>query len=163
MPNQWMQVDNLVAKFSGNVFSLLKDLPPHWPGLDHAIPTSNVEPIAKKVYKMSPLELKTLKEQLDELIQLNYIKPLTSPWAASVLFIKKKDGSLRLCVDYRGLNTVMIMNKYPLPLLDEFFDQFQGAKYFSKLDLQQGYHQLHIEDDDVPKTAFSTHYGHFEF
>lgn len=162
-PDQQLQVDSLVAEFSEAVFSLLHELPPCRPGFDHAIPTGNAEPVAKKVYKMSPLELRTLKEQLDELIRLDYIRPSTSPWAAPVLFVKKKDGSLRLCVDYRGLNAVTIKNKYPLPLLEEFFDRFQGAKFFSKLDLQQGYHQLRVEEEDIPKTAFSTRYGHYEF
>jgi hypothetical protein len=112
---------------------------------------------------MSPLELRALREQLDELLELGYVQPSTSPWAAPILFVKKKDGSLRLCVDYRGLNAVTVKNKYPLPLLDEFFDRFQGAKFFSKLDLQQGYHQLRIADADIPKTAFSTRYGHYEY
>lgn len=112
---------------------------------------------------MSPLELRALRAQLDELLELGYIQPSTSPWAAPVLFVKKKDGSLRLCIDYRGLNAITVKNKYPLPLLDEFFDRFQGAQFFSKLDLQQGYHQLRIAESDIPKTAFSTRYGHFEY
>jgi transposase InsO family protein len=160
---QQQQVDSLVEEYANDVFAPLTDLPDHRPGFDHEIPTGDAAPVAKKAYKMSPLELRVLREQLDELLELGYIQPSTSPWAAPVLFVKKKDGSLRLCVDYRGLNAVTTKNKYPLPLLDEFFDRFQGAKYFSKMDLQQGYHQLRIADDDIPKTAFSTRYGHYEY
>jgi transposase InsO family protein len=160
---QQQQMESLVEEFTSDVFAPLTELPVPRPGFDHAIPTGDALPIAKKAYKMSPLELRALREQLDELLELGYIQPSTSPWAAPVLFVKKKDGSLRLCVDYRGLNAVTTKNKYPLPLLDEFFDRFQGAKYFSKLDLQQGYHQLRIADADIPKTAFSTRYGHFEY
>jgi len=160
---QQQQVDALVKEYANDVFAPLSLLPDPRPGFDHEIPTGEASPIAKKAYKMSPLELRALREQLDELLELGYVQPSTSPWAAPVLFVKKKDGSLRLCIDYRGLNAVTIKNKYPLPLLDEFFDRFQGAKYFSKLDLQQGYHQLRIADADIPKTAFSTRYGHFEY
>jgi transposase InsO family protein len=160
---QQQQLESLVEEYSRDVFASLTDLPDHRPGFDHKISTGEAQPIAKKAYKMSPLELRALREQLDELLELGYIQPSTSPWAAPVLFVKKKDGSLRLCVDYRGLNAVTTKNKYPLPLLDEFFDRFQGAKFFSKLDLQQGYHQLRIAEEDIPKTAFSTRYGHYEY
>ena len=120
-------------------------------------------PIAKAAYRMAPLELQELKIQLDKLLSIGFIRPSVSPWGAPVLFVKKKDGTLRLCIDYRGLNNVTVKNKYPLPHIDELFDQLQGARVYSKLDLQQGYHQLKIREDDIPKTAFRTRYGHYEF
>jgi hypothetical protein len=97
------------------------------------------------------------------LIEKGFVRPSVSPWGAPVLFVKKKDGSMRLCVDYRQLNRVTIKNKYPLPRIDDLFDQLQGASVFSKIDLRSGYHQLRIKEDDVPKTAFRIRYGHFEF
>ncbi|KAJ4701059.1 Retrotransposon protein, putative, Ty3-gypsy subclass [Melia azedarach] len=113
--------------------------------------------------KMAPSELKELKVQLQELLDKGFVKPSVSPWGAPVLFVKKKDETLRLCIDYRQLNKVTIRNKYPLPRIDDLFDQLQGARVFSKIDLRSGYHQLKIRDTDVPKTAFRTRYGHYEF
>ncbi|KAJ0494330.1 putative nucleotidyltransferase, Ribonuclease H [Helianthus annuus] len=121
------------------------------------------EPISKAPYRMAPLELKELKEQLQELLNLGFIRPSVSPWGAPVLFVKKKDGTMRLCIDYRELNKITIRNRYPLPRIDDLFDQLQGAKLFSKIDLRSGYHQLKIKDTDVPKTAFRTRYDHYEF
>ncbi|KAK1414363.1 hypothetical protein QVD17_16561 [Tagetes erecta] len=121
------------------------------------------EPISKAPYRMAPLELKELKEQLQELLELGFIRPSVSPWGAPVLFVKKKDGSMRLCIDYRELNKITIRNRYPLPRIDDLFDQLQGAKFFSKIDLRSGYHQLKIREKDVPKSAFRTRYGHYEF
>ncbi|KAD5508277.1 hypothetical protein E3N88_15980 [Mikania micrantha] len=121
------------------------------------------EPISKAPYRMAPLELKELKEQLQELLELGFIRPSVSPWGAPVLFVKKKDGSMRLCIDYRELNKITIRNRYPLPRIDDLFDQLQGAKCFSKIDLRSGYHQLKIKDSDVSKSAFRTRYGHYEF
>ena len=112
---------------------------------------------------MAPLELKELKVQMEELVSKGFIRPSTSPWGAPVLFVKKKDGSLRLCIDYRELNKVTIRNQYPLPRIDDLFDQLQGARVFSKIDLRSGYHQLKIRSEDVPKLAFKTRYGHYEF
>lgn len=121
------------------------------------------EPISKAPYRMAPLELKELKEQLQELLELGFIRPSVSPWGAPVLFVKKKDGSMRLCIDYRELNKITIQNRYPLPRIDDLFDQLQGAKFFSKIDLRSGYHQLRVRDQDIPKIAFRTRYGHYEF
>jgi ribonuclease HI len=120
-------------------------------------------PIAKRPYRMAAPELAELKKQLDELLQKGYIRPSSSPWGAPVLFVKKKDGSMRLCVDYRALNEVTIKNKYPLPRIDDLFDQLKGAKFFSMIDLRSGYYQLRIRPEDVPKTAFVTRYGQYEF
>ncbi|XP_028121115.1 uncharacterized protein LOC114318413 [Camellia sinensis] len=121
------------------------------------------QPISKTPYRMSTIELKELKTQLQELLNKKFIRPSTSPWGAPVLFVKKKDGTLRLCIDYRELNKVTIKNKYPLPRNDNLFDQLQGAQVFSKIDLQSGYHQLKVKAEDVEKTAFRTRYGHYEF
>ena len=112
---------------------------------------------------MAPSELKELKVQLQELIDKGYIRPSVSPWRAPMLFMKKKDGTLRLCIDYRQLNKVMIRNKYPLPRIDDLFDQLRGAVVFFKIDLRSGYHQLRVRESDIPKTAFRTRYGHYEF
>ena len=92
-----------------------------------------------------------------------FIRPIVSSWGAPVLFVKKKDEILRLCVDYQQLNRVAIKNKYPLSRIDDLFDQLQGARIFSKIDLRSGYHQLRIRETDIPKTAFRTRYGHYEF
>jgi hypothetical protein len=121
------------------------------------------EPIARTPYRMSTPELQELKMQLKELLDLGLIRPSVSPWGAPVIFIRKKDGSWRLCIDYRQLNKATIKNQYPLPRIDDLFDQMKGATVFSKIDLRSGYHQLRIKEDDVPKTAFKTRFGHYEF
>ena len=121
------------------------------------------EPISIPPYRMAPAELRELKAQLEELLSKGFVRPSISPWGAPVLFVKKKDGSLRLCIDYRQLNRVTIRNQYPLPRIDELFDQLQGSRVYSKIDLRSGYHQLRVQESDVPKTAFRTRYGHYEF
>ncbi|KAL0534176.1 hypothetical protein IC582_028460 [Cucumis melo] len=114
-------------------------------------------------YKMAQAELKELKVQLQELLDKGFIRPSVSPWGAPVLFVKKKDGSMRLCIDYRELNKVTVKNRYPLPRIDDLFDQLQGATVFSKIDLRSDYHQLRIRDSDILKTTFRSRYGHYEF
>ncbi|KAK2443611.1 hypothetical protein QL285_014700 [Trifolium repens] len=121
------------------------------------------QPISVAPYRMSPLELRELKSQLEELLQKHFIRPSVSPWGAPVLLVKKKDGTMRLCIDYRQLNKVTIKNKYPLPRIDDLLDQLRGATIFSKIDLRSGYHQIRIKSSDVSKTAFRTRYGHYEF
>ncbi|CAH9102252.1 unnamed protein product [Cuscuta epithymum] len=121
------------------------------------------KPISIPPYRMAPAELNELKTQLQELLDNGFIRPSHSPWGAPVLFVKKKDGTLRMCIDYRQLNKVTIKNRYPLPRIDDLFDQLRGATVFSKIDLRSGYHQLKIKEDDIPKSAFRTRYGHFEF
>jgi hypothetical protein len=120
-------------------------------------------PISKRPYRMPPNELVELKLQLQELLDTGYIRPSASPWGCPALFVKKKDNSLRLCVDYRPLNAVTIKNKYPLPRIDILFDQLAGAKIFSKIDLRSGYHQIKIRPSDILKIAFSTRYGLYEY
>jgi hypothetical protein len=119
--------------------------------------------VSKRSYRMPPKELAELKKQLQELLDKGYIHPSSSPWGCPALFVKKKDGSMRLCVDYRPLNAVTIKNKYLLPRIDVLFDQLAGAKVFSKSDLQSGYHQIKIRPSDIPETASSTRYGLYEF
>ena len=126
-------------------------------------PLPGATPASVAPYRMAPLELKELKLQLQELLEKGFIRPSVSPWGAPVLFVKKKDGTLRLCVDYRQLNKLTVKNKYPLPRIDDMFDQLKGASIFSKIDLRSRYHQLKIKDADVHKTAFRTRYGHYEF
>ena len=121
------------------------------------------EPISIPPYRMAPAEMRELKAQLEDLLSKGFIRLSISPWGAPVLFVKKKDGSLRLCIDYRQLNRVTIRNQYPLPRIDELFDQLQGSRVYSKIDLRSGYHQLRVQESDVPKTAFRTRYGHYEF
>jgi hypothetical protein len=120
-------------------------------------------PISKRPYRMPPAELAELKKQLQELLDKGFNRPSTSPWGCPALFVKKKDESLRLCVDYRPLNAVTIKNKYPLPRIDVLFDQLVAAKVFSKIDLRSGYHQIKIRASDIPKTAFSTRSGCYEY
>ncbi|XP_042455036.1 uncharacterized protein LOC122039145 [Zingiber officinale] len=120
-------------------------------------------PVSRTPYRMAPKELEELKVQLQELLDRGFIRPSVSPWGAPVLFVKKKDGSLRLCIDYRQLNAVTIKNKYPLPRIEDLFDQLKDTCVYSKIDLRSGYHQLRVGDADIPKTAFRTRYGHYEF
>jgi len=121
------------------------------------------QPIHKTPYRMAPKEQVELKRQLDDLLAKGFIRPSKLPWAFPVLFVEQKDGTERLCVDYRDLNRVTIKNKYPLPRIDVLFEQLQGAKVFSKIDLNSGYHQLRIREEDIEKTTFSTRYGHYEY
>eukprot|EP00253_Pinus_taeda_P018663 PITA_18663 len=119
--------------------------------------------VSRAPYRMSVPELTELKMQLQELLDKNYIHPSVSPWGAPVLFVKKKDGTFRICIDYRQLNMLTIKNKYPLPRIDELFDQVKGATVFSKIDLRSGYHQIQIKEEDIAKTTFRIRYGHYEF
>ncbi|GJR82011.1 putative reverse transcriptase domain-containing protein [Tanacetum coccineum] len=120
-------------------------------------------PVARAPYRLAPSEMKELSEQLKELSDKGLIRPSSSPWGAPVLFVKKKDGSFRMCIDYRELNKLTVKNRYPLPRIDDLFDQLQGSSVYSKIDLRSGYHQLRVREEDIPKTAFRTRYGHYEF
>jgi hypothetical protein len=142
---------------------LLENLPPRR-CVDHAIEVMpGVEPPAKAPYRMSHEELKELKVQLEKLLTKGYIKPSKSPYGAPVLFVHKKDGTLRMCVDYRALNKVTVKNWYPLPRIDDLFDRFSRAKVFSRIDLCSGYYQIRIKEGDEEKTACHTRYGSYEF
>ncbi|GJY74638.1 putative reverse transcriptase domain-containing protein [Tanacetum coccineum] len=122
-----------------------------------------VAPVARAPYWLTPSEMKELAEQLQELSDKGFIRPSSSPWGAPVLFVKKKDGSFRMCIDYRELNKLTVKNRYPLPRIDDLFDQLQGSSVYSKIDLRSGYHQLRVTEEDIHKTAFRTRYGHYEF
>ncbi|GJT46381.1 putative reverse transcriptase domain-containing protein [Tanacetum coccineum] len=120
-------------------------------------------PVARAPYRLTPSEMKELSEQLKELSDKGFIRPSSSPWGAPFLFVKKKDGSFQMCIDYRELNKLTVKNRYPLPRIDDLFDQLQGSSVYSKIDLRSGYHQLRVQEEDIPKTAFRTRYGHYEF
>ncbi|GJU47282.1 putative reverse transcriptase domain-containing protein [Tanacetum coccineum] len=144
----------------------LEDLP----GLPPARPVEfqidlipGVAPVARAPYRLAPSEMKELSEQLQELSDKGFIRPSSSPWGTPVLFVKKKDGSFRMCIDYHELNKLTVKNRYPLPRIDDLFDLLQGSSIYSKIDLRSGYHQLRVREQDIPKTAFRTQYGHYEF
>ncbi|GKB77345.1 retrovirus-related pol polyprotein from transposon 17.6 [Tanacetum coccineum] len=118
--------------------------------------------VARAPYRLDPSEMKELSEQLQELSDKGFIRPSSSPWGAPVLFVKKKDGSFRMCINYQELKKLIMKNRYPLPRIDDLFDQLQGSSVYSKIDLRSGYHQLRVREEDIPKTAFKTRYGHYE-
>jgi len=123
---------------------------------------SGTSPILIAPYRMSASELGELKKQLEELLEKQFIRPSVSPWEAPMLLVKKKDGTMRFCVDYQQLNKVMIKNRYPLTRIDSLMDQLVGAEVFSKIDLRSGYHQIRVKAEDISKTAFRTRYKHYE-
>jgi hypothetical protein len=164
----------IAEEFVGDNICVVRDFPYVFPEeLPGMPPEREVEfvidllpgtaPISKRPYRMSIEELQELKKQLTELQKAGYIRLSSSPWGAPVLFVQKKHGSQRMCVDYRSLNDVTIKNKYLLPRIDDLFDQMRGARVFSKIDLGSGYHQMKIRPSDIPKTTFSTRYGLYEF
>nr|GEY35972.1 putative reverse transcriptase domain-containing protein [Tanacetum cinerariifolium] len=120
-------------------------------------------PVARAPYRLAPSEMKELSDQLQELSDKVFIRPSSSPWGAPVLFVKKKDGSFWMCIDYRELNKLTVKNRYSLPRIDDLFDQLQGLSIYSKIDLRSGYHQLRVREADILKTAFRTRYGHYSF
>ncbi|GJX31727.1 putative reverse transcriptase domain-containing protein [Tanacetum coccineum] len=119
--------------------------------------------VARSSYRLAPSEMKELSDQLQELFDKGFIRPIYSPWGALVLFVKKKDGSFQMCIDYQELNKLTVKNRYMLPRIVDLFDQLQGSSVYSKIDLRSGYHQLRVREEDIPKTAFRTRYGHYEF
>lgn len=162
--NEDPEVDKLLQEYD-DIFpeKLPAGLPPTR-NVDHKIEVEpGQEPPCRTPYRLSQTEMDELKKQLDQLLEDGQIRPSVSPYGAPILFVRKKDGSLRMCIDYRGLNKITIKNRYPLPRIDDLLDRLHGAKYFSKLDLMSGYYQVRIDEADVPKTAFRTRYGHYEF
>ncbi|MGQ3348719.1 reverse transcriptase domain-containing protein, partial [Bosea sp. (in: a-proteobacteria)] len=130
----------------------------------HTIPLEpGAKPPFKGMYRLSPLEYAEVKKQISELLSKGWIRPSSSPYGAPVLFVAKKDGTLRMCVDYRALNSMTVRNRYPMPRIEDLFDKLSGAKVFSSIDLQSGYHQIRITPEDIPKTAFRTPFGHYEY
>jgi hypothetical protein len=155
--------DHRVLKEFEDVFQEVPGLPPKR-DIDFSINLMpGAAPVSKAPYRMSTPELKELQLQLEEILKKGYICPNVSPWGAPVLFVKKKDGTMRLCIDFRQLNKVTVKNKYPLPRIDDLFDQLKDEKLFLKIDLRSGYHQVRIKDEDISKTAFRTRYSHYEF
>nr|GFC17164.1 putative reverse transcriptase domain-containing protein [Tanacetum cinerariifolium] len=124
---------------------------------------SGAAPVARAPYRLAPFRMKDLSEQLKELSGKGFIRTSSSPWGASVLFVKKKDGSFWMCIDYQELNKLTVKNRYPLPRIDDLFDQLQGSSIYSKIDLRSGYHQLRVREQDISKMAFRTRYGHYKF
>ena len=142
---------------------LPKTLPPKRE-VDHRIElVPNAQPPARAPYKMSPPELKELRKQLKESVDAGYVRPSKAPYGASVLFQKKHDGLLMLCIDYRALNELTMKYKYPIPLIADLFDQLGDVTWFTKLDLRSGYYQVRITEGDEPKTAYVIRYGSYEF
>nr|GEZ57480.1 putative reverse transcriptase domain-containing protein [Tanacetum cinerariifolium] len=140
------------------------DMIPVPPGsFDIIIGMDCVAPVARTSYRLAPSERKEHTKQLQELSDKGFIRPISSPWGALVIFVKKKDGSFRMCIDYRELNNLMVKNRYPLPRIDDLFDQLQGSSVYSKIDLRSCYHQLKVCEEDIPMTVFRTRYGHYEF
>lgn len=122
------------------------------------------KPVSRPPYRLSASEASEVEKQLADYVQRGFIRPSTSPWASPILLVKKKDGSMCMCIDYRGLNALTIKNKYPLPRIDELFDQLHGARYFNKIDLRSGYHQqVRVCPRNIPKTTFRTRFDHFDF
>jgi hypothetical protein len=155
--------DYLVLKEYQDVFEESLGLPPKR-DIDFSIDLiPGASPVSKTPYKMSRPKLKDLQMHLEELLKKGYIHLSVSPCGALVLFVKKKDGTLRLCIDFRQLNKVIVKNKYPLPMIDDLFDQLKGTRIFSKIDLRSGYHQVRIKEEDTSKITFRTRYGHYEF
>ncbi|GJY06169.1 putative reverse transcriptase domain-containing protein [Tanacetum coccineum] len=153
---------------------IVRDIPEVFPkdlsGLPPARPVEfqidlilGAAPVARELYRLAPSEMKELLEQLQELSEKGFIRPSSSPWEAPVLFVKNKDGSFRMCIDYRELNKLTVKNHYPLLRIDDLFDQLQGSNIYSKIDLRLGYHHPRVREQYIPKTVFRTLYGHYEF
>jgi hypothetical protein len=155
--------DHAVLKEFEDVFQEVLGLPPKR-DIDFSVNSMpRAAPVSKAPYIMSTLELKELQLHLEELLKKGHICPSVSPWGALVMFVKKKDGTLRLCIDFRQLNKVTVKNKYPLLRIDDLFDQLKDAKIFLKIYLRLRYHQVRIKDEDINNTTFRTRYGHYEF
>jgi hypothetical protein len=162
-PEKGVEHTKLLQQFAGTLSDKLSTLPERRLGLDHVIDLIRHETPARPTYCMSPLKLDELERYLEELLEKDYITPSISPFGAPVIFVRKKDGTLRLCVDYGALNKITVQNSYSLPRIDELLDRLQGSKYFSLIDLASGYYQIRMREGDEHKTAFKTRYGLYEF
>ncbi|KAJ1702159.1 hypothetical protein LUZ63_001938 [Rhynchospora breviuscula] len=155
-------IKHLLDSFA-DVFQEPSSLPPSRP-IDHQIPLlPGSKPINLRPYRFSHYQKLEIEKIIEELLHQSFIQPSTSPYSSPIILVKKKDGSWRLCVDYRQLNNQTVKNKYPIPIIDDLLDELKGAKFFSKLDLRSGYHQIRMHPSDIPKTAFRTHDGLYEY
>ncbi|GKC13293.1 putative reverse transcriptase domain-containing protein, partial [Tanacetum coccineum] len=158
------QEEIVVVRYFLDVFpDDLSRLPPVWEIEFRTELIPGATSVAKSPYRLAPSQLEELSGQLKELQDKGFFRPSSSHWGAPVLFVKKKDGSFRMCIDYRELNKLTVKNCYLLPRIDDLFDQLQGWQFFCKIDLRSGYHQLRVHEDDILNTAFRTRYGDFEF
>jgi len=151
-----------VTPVQGNVHRSQNTAPPRIH--DHHIPLlPHTTPVNSRPYRYSPLHKTEIERQVKELLQAGLIDHSSSPFASPVLLVQKKDGSWRFCVDYRKLNAVTVKNRFPMPVIEEILEELAGAKFFTKLDMRSGYHQVRMNPLDEYKTAFKTHHGHFQF
>ena len=157
-------LQGLLAQYK-DVFEDIQGMPPaRGDTVYHTIPLEEgTQPMFRPLYRLSQAETAEVKRQVQELLEKGLIEPSTSPYGSPVLFVQKKDGSLRMCIDYRALNKHTVKNRYPIPRIHDLLDQLRGARVFSTLDLQSGYHQIRISEEDIPKTAFRTPFGHYQF
>nr|GFC63990.1 putative reverse transcriptase domain-containing protein [Tanacetum cinerariifolium] len=162
----WLRLEDvpIVREFSEVFLEDLPGLPPARQVKFQINLVPGAAPVARASYRLAPAEMQELCTQSQELSDKGFIRPSSLPWGAPVLFVKKKDGSFWMCIDYRELNKLTVKNRYPLPRIDDLFDQLQGSRrVYSKIDMRSGYHQLRVREEDIPKTAFRTRYGHYEF
>jgi len=155
-------IQKLLTKFA-SLFQQPNTLPPERETDHHIHLLPHLAPVNVRPYRYPHFQKCEIETQIDAMLQKGLIQPSTSPFSFSVLLVKKHDGTWRFCVDYRALNAIMIRDRFPIPTIDELLDELGGARCFSKLDLLQGYHQIRMHYDDIPKTAFRTHHGHYEF